>query len=163
MQNSEETRSLLSKSCDDIYNTSNENLNNKNQNESSFSRFHRYPLSGLPFHTNAYNLIPKKQNKSILKGSSSCFSLIDYCDELYSSSILSQDELIIPINDENDSPLNNDRTLKNYKLYISETKILVKYSIPIIISEVLRNSLLIMPVIFIGHRSPFELAAVTLG
>ncbi|ORX82466.1 MATE efflux family protein [Anaeromyces robustus] len=48
-------------------------------------------------------------------------------------------------------------------MYFSEFKILSRYSIPIIGSEVLRNTLLMMPVLFIGHRSAFELAAITLG
>jgi len=177
MSSSEEKKLLLSKSYDDIYNISDENSNYKYQNGSNFSRFHRYPFSGSSFNTNVYGLIPNKLNNyNNLKVFSSCYSVLtgNYDNDLDFPEIPSGDELTIPIiendeineNDENsedDSPADNDRKLIIHKMYISESKILVKYSIPIIISEVLRNSLLLMPVIFIGHRSAFELAAITLG
>jgi len=84
-------------------------------------------------------------------------------DELNEPLILHENELKILIQEEEVDEKKNDLEIDKGKIYKSEFKILSEYSIPIIFSEILRNTLLMTSVLFIGHRTTFELAAITLG
>jgi len=173
MADSDLTKSLLSKSCNDLYDND-KNSNYKIHNESNFTRFHHYPYSGSSsFHSNFYGLIPSIPNDDETPTSNSCINIITkgaYDDGLDTPLII-KNELHIKIENDNSeddetstvSPTDSEIAETKHDMYISESKILVKYSIPIIISEILRNTLLIMPLIFIGHRSSYELAAIALG
>ncbi|ORX81732.1 hypothetical protein BCR32DRAFT_279489 [Anaeromyces robustus] len=73
--------------------------------------------------------------------------------------------LKVPLINHDDENNSNEleKNIYTINLYITELKTLIQYAVPIIVSEILRNTLILMPVVFIGHKTSFELASVSLG
>jgi MATE family multidrug resistance protein len=127
---------------------------------------HHSPFGGSSsyYYFQMAGLYPSSVRKAGVK-TNNCYTVVkgNYENGLNIPLLIHSNEL--QYEQENDNNDNDDieNVSKMRKLYKSEFKVLSKYSIPIIFSEILRNTLLMMPILFIGHRTAFELAAITLG
>eukprot|EP00833_Pecoramyces_ruminatium_P009183 jgi/Orpsp1_1/1183215/evm.model.c7180000084287.1 len=167
LPDSKNNRAAKSKSA--IYTITDSYKSTNNQRVSlqpkDFKRMsHHSPFGGgSTFYYQMPGLYPPNVKKAGAK-TNSCYTVVKGTYENgLDTPLLQHDELQIPVEEEKEEEEIIDSDIKKRKLYFSEFKVLSRYSIPIICSEILRNTLLMMPVIFIGHRTAFELAAITLG
>ncbi|KAJ7098367.1 MATE efflux family protein [Mycena epipterygia] len=64
---------------------------------------------------------------------------------------------------ERDDEIQNDADLSTTAIYLAELRILTKYSLPVFGTHLLEYSLIMAPVLSIGHLSTTALAGITLG